>query len=241
MLADHAAGVLAGRPGLGAKRRRARGEPQRQQALVEDLVGDEIGQRHLGGRDQPQPVGGAEHVLGSFRQLPGAEGGLVAHQEGRRDFRVAELAGVQVEHELGERPLQPRQIAPQYDKPRSRKLAGAAKIHQPEPLADGFVRQGLEIEPRRLTLAPHQPVRGLVGSIWHLVRRQVRQSGKGFVNRDAQPRRLCGASGLCIFVRSDLTHQWQDRHAARLGHADLSGEAVEAGLCFLGGGLGDTP
>ena len=82
VLADHALGVLAGRAGLGAKARRPGGVAQRQRLGIEDLVGDQIGQRHLGGRDQPMAGGGAELVLGELRQLAGAEQHMVAHQSG---------------------------------------------------------------------------------------------------------------------------------------------------------------
>ena len=82
MLADHAAGVLARRAGLRAKARGPGGIAQRQRALVEDFAGDEIGQRHLGGRDQPIAVGGAEHILGEFRQLADPEHRFVADQQG---------------------------------------------------------------------------------------------------------------------------------------------------------------
>ena len=72
---------------------------------------DQVGQRHLGGGDQPAAVGGVEQVLGELRQLAGAEHRLVAHQQRRRDLGVAVLLGLDVEHELAERPLQPRQLA----------------------------------------------------------------------------------------------------------------------------------
>ena len=75
-------------------------------ALVEDLAGDEVGQRHLGGRDQPPAVGGAVAVLGELRQLAGAEHGLVADEDRGPDLGEAVLLDVGVEHELGERPVQ---------------------------------------------------------------------------------------------------------------------------------------
>ena len=82
VLADHAARVLAGGARLGAEARRPGGEAQRQRLLVEDLVAHQVGERHLGGRDQPAAVVGVEQVLGELRQLAGAVGGLVAHQSG---------------------------------------------------------------------------------------------------------------------------------------------------------------
>ena len=53
MLPDHAARIFARRAGLGAKARRAGGEPHRQLRFVEDGFADEIGQRDFGGGDEP--------------------------------------------------------------------------------------------------------------------------------------------------------------------------------------------
>ena len=53
----------------------------------------------------------AELVLGELRQLPGAEQRLVAHQKRRADLGIAMLGRVRVEHELAERPFEPRQRA----------------------------------------------------------------------------------------------------------------------------------
>ena len=52
VLADHAARVLAVAAGLGAEAGRVRGQPHRQRVVVDDLVAHDVGQRHLGGRDQ---------------------------------------------------------------------------------------------------------------------------------------------------------------------------------------------
>ena len=56
VLADHAARVLAGGARLGAEARRAGGEAQRQLGLVEDRFAHQIGERHLGGGDEPEAV-----------------------------------------------------------------------------------------------------------------------------------------------------------------------------------------
>ena len=41
----------------------------------------QIGERHFGGRNQPAAVGGVELILREFRQLRGAEHGLIAHDQ----------------------------------------------------------------------------------------------------------------------------------------------------------------
>src|SRR6185437_15545580 len=70
-------------------------------------------------------AGGAR--LGAEARRPGGvalrQGRLVAHQKGRRDFGVAEFARMQIEHELAERALQPREPASENDEARARQLA----------------------------------------------------------------------------------------------------------------------
>ncbi|MDT4871060.1 hypothetical protein FQZ97_1061700 [compost metagenome] len=79
-------------------------ELQRQLLGVEDLPGDDVGQRHLGGRNQVQ-VGIAfaadlEQVFLELRQLAGALQRRGLDQIRRVGLFVAVLAGVQVDHEL---------------------------------------------------------------------------------------------------------------------------------------------
>src|SRR3546814_18700139 len=59
-------------------------------------------------RDKPAAVGGAEQIVGELRKLAGAEHRLVAHQQRRVDLGIAMLPGLHIEHELGERAMQPR-------------------------------------------------------------------------------------------------------------------------------------
>ena len=73
--------------------------------------------------------GGAELILGELRQLAGAEQHVVAHEVGHRDLGVAVLPGLQVEHEGGERPLEPGERAEQRDEARAGQLGGAGEIH----------------------------------------------------------------------------------------------------------------
>ena len=56
VLADHAAGVLAGGARLGAEARRAGGEPHRQLHFVDDRLAHQIGERHFGGGDEPEAI-----------------------------------------------------------------------------------------------------------------------------------------------------------------------------------------
>ena len=68
---------------------------------------------------------------------------------------VAVLAGVQLEHEVGQRALEAGQRAPQHDEARLGHPGGALEIHQAERLADLLVRLGREGELSRPTPAAH--------------------------------------------------------------------------------------
>ncbi len=242
MLADHAAGVLARRAGLRAEARGPGGVAQRQRALVEDFAGNEVGQRHLGGRDQPIPIGGSEHILGEFRELADPKRRFIADQQRRRNLGVAEFGRMEIEHELAERPLEPSQRAAQNDKSRPGQLPGARKIHHAEPLADRLVRQRCEVETRRLAMMAHHPIGGLVRPVRHLFGRKVRETSEDLVDLRAQSRRLRSpACGFDLPVLAGLAQQRRYVIAALLGGADLPGDAVALGLRFLGTSLGGAP
>src|SRR5690606_36236135 len=108
MLTDVAARVLARRARFGTEAWGEGGEADRLRQIVEDLLADRVGQADLGGGDEPAAVGGAEQVIGKLRQLSGAVDCLIAYQQRRRTFDVAALAGLEIQYELRQRPLQPR-------------------------------------------------------------------------------------------------------------------------------------
>ena len=56
VLAQHAAGVAAGRARFRPEARGERGEPQRQPVMRDDLLAHQIGQRHLRRRDEAEPA-----------------------------------------------------------------------------------------------------------------------------------------------------------------------------------------
>src|SRR6185437_13686098 len=169
MLADHAARVLAGGTSLGAEARGPGGDPQRQIGLLDDLVGDEIGERHFRRRNEPEALRRLEHVFSRFRQLPGTEDRLVAHQQRRAYLAVAEFARVQVEHELRERSLEPRQSAVEHDEARAGELPGAIEVHEPQRLAEGDMVLGFEGEARRRSMLPDEAVAGFVEPVRHIL------------------------------------------------------------------------
>ena len=129
----------------------------RQARSVQHFVAVKVGDRNFGGRNQPQiffAVGHAEEVGSKFRQLSGAIHGLGIHQVRRQHLGVAVLAGVQIEHEIGQRPLQPRSQVPVHREARAGKLGGAFEIEHAQRFTQFPVRFGREIELRRRAPAP---------------------------------------------------------------------------------------
>ena len=60
-----------------------------------------------------------EKVLFELGQLPGADQRRAVHQVGNVRFSVAMVADVQVEHELRESAMEPRQLSREHHEPRS--------------------------------------------------------------------------------------------------------------------------
>src|SRR6185312_21974 len=160
--ADHAACVLAGRACFRAEAGREGGVAQRQHLLVEHRLVGEVGQWHLSGRNQPEPVVGMEHVLGEARQLADAVGGVVAHQQRGVDLGVAALLRrVQVEHELRESTLEPRQLALQEHEARAGYPGRRREVHLAGRLAQGHMVLGREREIALAAVAADLDVGGL--------------------------------------------------------------------------------
>ena len=150
VLADHAARVLAGGAGLGAEARRAGGEPHAAAASSSRIdsrtrlvsgtsaVGISPSRPLFISSEEtwlanPIAADGPELIILELRQLRRAEHHLVAHQDRRAHLGVAVLGRVQVEHELGERALEPREAASSAPRsarptawPRSRNPSGRA-------------------------------------------------------------------------------------------------------------------
>ena len=237
VLANHAARILAGRARLGAEARRERREAQRQFLLVQHHVVHQVGERDLGRRDQPEAVVGAEHVLGELRQLADAIDGRILHQQRRIDLGVATLDRVQIEHELRQRALQPREMRLQHHEPGAGDLHGSGEIHLAGGLAQRHVILGREAEVALVAFAADLDIAGLVGALGHVVERQVRH------HFEPDPQFLVETAGLvlavlqALFERGDLGHQRIGVLALALGHADLLAERLALRLDGLA--LGD--
>src|SRR5260370_10491873 len=98
MLAKNAPGVLTGGAGFGAEASRPRGDADWKFLFGNGFVSVEIVELDFGSWREPEVgVLDFEQISGAFRQFARAGERRGVHQEGRQDFRVAMLAGVDVE------------------------------------------------------------------------------------------------------------------------------------------------
>ena len=241
VLAQHPAGVAAGRPGLGAVAVGQRGEADRELLFGHDLARNRVGQRHFRGRDQPAAVGGAEVVLGEFRQLAGAEQGGVVDQ-GRHDgFRVAVLGGVQVQHELAQRPLHARERATQDGEARAGQLGGGGEIHHAQRLAEFEMLLRLEAEVARFAVLSQYEVGGFVGTVGDLSVEDIGQRLQDALDRLVEVRRALFQPFHLAAQRRGLGFQRRGIGTGALALADLARQRVAARLFFLQRGLRRPP
>jgi hypothetical protein len=84
--------------------------------------------------------------LAELWQVAGAEEGTGVDQAGGKDFDVVVLAGVEVEHEVGQGALEACAGAELQDEAGARDLGGALEIEDAELFADLPVRLGREVE-----------------------------------------------------------------------------------------------
>ena len=201
-------------------------------------MGDEVGQGHFGGRDQPPAVGGLVAVLGELRQLAGAVHRLVADQHRGPDLGQPVFFDVGVEHELGERAVDADHRALHHHEARARQPAGGLEV---EPGAGGrdlvvLERRGREVP--RAAPAVQLDVGAVVGAVGDVRQRQVRHA-----LQQVEERRV-GMRGLGLEPADRLLPLGDQRAqplelglvAARLGRADLLARRVPLGECGLGGG-----
>jgi len=94
---------------------------------------------------------------------------------------------------------------------------------------------------RCLAVMPQNPIRGLVGTVRHILGRQVRQLGQDLVDRRPQPGGLGSGLGFGFSVLQALAQQWLSILAALLGGPDFARNAITSSLRLLSAGLGGTP
>ena len=117
-----------------------------------------------------------EEVLGKLGQLPGTKQRVAIDQEGRQHLEIAMLPGMNIQHEAGQRPLQPGAQAPVDGKARTRDLGRPLEVENAQALAQLPMRLGRKIESRRLAPAQHLHVIRFALSRGHAVLGQVGDS-----------------------------------------------------------------
>jgi hypothetical protein len=181
---------------------------------------------------------GAEQIVGELRQLARAEHSLVLDQQGWADLGIAVFAGLQVEHELAQRPLQPGNLALEDHKARAAHLGGGFEVHAAQGLAQidvitGAVDAAWCSDPADLDIAM------LINARRHVVSRQVRQGGEDAIQSGLGGSFRLAVLGQFAFQRFDLGHQGGGAGLVLLGLglADLLAGVVAARLGGLAGSL----
>ena len=241
VLADHATGVAARGTGFAAEARGVGDELDRQVLGVDDLVGNDVGQRHFGGRDQVEVgfafAGNLEQVFLELRQLAGALQRRGLDQVRGVGLFVAMLVDMQVDHELRQGAVQAGDRAAQQGKARAGELGRGLEVQPAVALAEGDVVLDLEVELARGAPAAHFDVAVFVFTDRYAGVRQVGdgqedlvQLGLDLVQLDLAGRQLTGHA-------LDVSHQRGDVLALGLGLADGLGACVALGLQLFGTGL----
>ena len=120
-------------------------------------------------------------------------------------FGIAVGAGLQVEHELRQRPFQPRQLPLHDHETRAGDLCRSFEIHQPQPFADVEMLARLVIQSRGwLSPAPHFDVAGLVLAVRHVIERNVGNDGQCRLKRLVELALDCLARGNEVLDRAHL-------------------------------------
>ena len=105
MLAQHSGGVAPRAARFGTETQRMGRVATWQLGFVQGETGDDIGQGHLRGWNQPPAIGGLITVFGKFRQLPRAAHGFIAHQNRCVGFGQPVFLNMDVEHKLRQGPM----------------------------------------------------------------------------------------------------------------------------------------
>ena len=188
---------------------------ERQDAVVEDLVAVQVGDRDLRRGDHPEIVlGVVVDVVGELRQLPGAVDALLLDQVRRVDLGVAVLARVQIEHPGDQRALQAGPLALEDVEARAGDLDAAIEVDNVEIDTDLPMRPRREPEAARLAFAAQYRVGAVVGAD-----RDGRIREVGHLEHEALELRL-GASEV-LFESADAVAD-----GAHVGHQLLARRGV---------------
>src|SRR5258708_16215621 len=158
-VADHAASVLAGRAGLGAEARRMAYEFQGQGFERDDLVAHEVGHRVLRrGYQIEVAVPDLEQIALELGEARHPVCAVAGNQVRNIDLDIAMLAGMDVEHELRDRAMQPGDLTAHHYEPAAGDLRARCEVQPMEAFAYVDVVLGGKIELAELAPAPPPPL-----------------------------------------------------------------------------------
>jgi hypothetical protein len=118
-----------------------------------------------------------ELVVVEFRQLRGAEHDLVAHEQRRIDLGIAMFVHMQIEHELADGALQPRNLSLEHHEARAGKPARRLEIHALKSLAEIEMLFRV-VDARRRSNAAQKHVAAFIGAERNILERQVGDGGE---------------------------------------------------------------
>jgi hypothetical protein len=171
-----------------------RHELHRQIVGFEDAIGGEIGERHLGRREQVIVlVLDMEEFVTELRQLARARQGRRVHQHRCIGLEITVLTRMQVEHELRERAVQARELTLENDEAAPGQPATETEVHGIAHGAEIHVVLWLEIEAGRLAPLALLAVVVLVVAGGHALVGQV-----GNAERDALELALDGGEARLV-------------------------------------------
>src|SRR5208337_2253433 len=149
------AGVLPGCSSLAAETGRLHGHFYREGRCVKNLIAVDVGERHLcsGYEREAVPLDSIVFVT-ELRKLAGADHALIVHDEGAEHLGIAMLNGVEVEHQVYDRPLQSGREAAVQVEPGTGDFYSPFEIQYPHVDAKLVVRLGLEVEFRLFAPGP---------------------------------------------------------------------------------------
>ena len=187
MLANNAAGVASIAAGLTAEAGCVAGVANAlptQLCIVENAVSRHIRYRDLcrGNKIVTLIRIEAEKILLELGQLAGAAQRVPVDDVGYVDLAIAMLAGMQIQHELDQGPVQPSQRPVHDIESRAGNLTRGFEVHLPEAFPEGDMVEDREVEAARIAPARHLHVVRFRCPIGHIRRRDVWHSQQQLVD-----------------------------------------------------------
>ena len=180
---------------------------------------------------------GLEQIFLELGQLPGAVKRLRIHEVRYVCFEITMLSGMQVQHELGQCPVQPGNTTAHHRKPGMGQPGSRFKIQAVQGLAQRDMIPGLEIESTGLTPGPDLDVVVLAFSGGYVFVRQVRNAGQKGIQLLLQPAEGFLGLGALLLQILHFLQKRLDILAGGFGLTDGFGPLILLALQRLGAHL----